>query len=398
MKYNFKDIKNRRDKGSIKYEKMIEINPEVGKNIVPFTIADLDFETSPEIVSGLKDYIENNPLGYTSITDSYYNSVISWMERRHSFKILKEWIMTTDGVISAIDLGIKSLTKKNEGVIIFTPVYHPFYSLIENNGRKIIKSKLKIENDKYVIDYKDFEKRCSEDENKLLIFCSPHNPVGRVWTKDELKKLTTITKKYGIKIISDEIHFDIIMDKNEHTVLLNADDEIKDDLVICTSPSKTFNLASLKIANIIIPNKEIRDAFERNARGLHPFLNNSIGYKTCEIAYNKSESWINELNSLVYSNHKFIKKYFKENMPKIKVFDLEGTYLQWFDFTDLGLCEEELNNMLNIEAEVFLNDGSMFGEEGKLHRRMNIAYPREYIKDALERMKKAIIKKEKYFG
>lgn len=398
MKYNFKDIKNRRDKGSIKYENMMEINSEVGKDIVPFTVADLDFETSPEIVSGLKDYIENNPFGYTCITDSYYDSVISWMDRRHSFKVLKEWIITTDGVISAIDLGIKSLTKENDGVIIFTPVYHPFYSLIESNKRKIVKSKLKIENNRYVIDYKDFEEKCSKSENKLLIFCSPHNPVGRVWEVEELQKLTSITKKYGIKIISDEIHFDIVMGENKHTVLLNADNEIKDDVVICTSPSKTFNLASLKTANIIIPSKEIRDEFEKNAQGLHPFLNNSIGYKTCEIAYNESEGWIDELNSLVYSNHKFIKEYIKENIPEIKVFDLEGTYLQWLDLSKLGLNEEELNTMLNIEAKVFLNDGAMFGEEGRLYKRMNIAYPKRYIKDALLRIKKVISKKEKNFG
>lgn len=394
MKYNFKDIKNRRNTGSVKYMQMKESNPDVGENIVPFTVADLDFETAPEIRSGLKDFVENNPFGYTVPTDSYYDSVISWMNRRHSYKLLKEWIIPTDGVLTAIDIGIKTLTEKEDGVIVFTPVYAHFYRLIESNSRKIVRSELKIENNSYSIDYIDFEKKCSEKENKLLILCSPHNPVGRVWTKEELKKLTSITKKYGIKIISDEIHFDIIMNKNEHTVIFNADDNIKDDVILCTAPSKTFNLASLRLANTIIPNDEIRTKYEEKAEEGQIFPNNAIGYKACEIAYNKSEDWIDELNSLVYSNHNFIKEYLEKNIPEIKVFDLEGTYLQWLDFRDLNLNEEDLNNLLIKDAQLFLSDGVMFGKEGKCFKRMNIAYPRKYIEDALQRLEKAIQKGE----
>lgn len=398
MKYNFKDIKNRRNSGSVKYMQMKESNPNVGENIVPFTVADLDFETAPEIRSALKDFVENNPFGYTIATDSYYDSVISWMDRRHSFKVLKEWIIPTDGVLTAIDIGIKTLTEKEDGVIVFTPVYPHFYRLIESNHRKIVRSKLKVENNSYSIDYLDFEEKCSQKENKLLILCSPHNPVGRVWSKKELKKLTSITKKHGVKIISDEIHFDIIMDKNEHTVLFNVDEDIKDDVILCTAPSKSFNLASLKLANTIIPSEEIRTKFQEKAEEGQIFPNNAIGYKACEISYNKSEDWIDELNLLVYSNHNFIKEYLEKNIPEIKTFDLEGTYLQWLDFSGLGLSEEALNELLNKKAQVFLNDGIMFGKEGKLFKRMNIAYPRKYIEEALKRLEAAIREREKNFG
>ena len=386
MKYDFETVINRFDQGAAKYEQMIGWNPNVSHDIVPFSVADMELKNAPEITEGLKNYIDTHILGYTLPTESYLNSVCGWMKKRHEWDVKPEWIVGSAGVVGAFYSAIKAFTKPGDGVIIMTPAYYPFYSAIDLNGRQLVKNPLINTGDTYVIDYEDFEKKANDPNNKILLFCSPHNPVGRVWRKDELEKVADICLKNNVLIISDEIHFDLIMPGYKHTVFANISEEIANNLIVCTAPSKTFNLAGMQTSNIIIPNKEIRDTYFTEVTSNAFFSLNILGYKACEIAYTECETWLDQLIELIYNNHLELKKYVEQNLPQIKVYDLEGTYLQWMDFSALGMDKDELEEFMHMEAEVFFDEGYVFGEEGNGFERMNIACPTKVMMAGLERL------------
>ena len=303
--------------------------------------------------------------------------------------MILEWIVESPGVVVAFFSAIKALSKPGDGVIIMTPVYYPFYSAIERNDRILVKNSL-IEKDlKYFIDFDDLEKKARDPRNKILLFCSPHNPVSRVWTLDELERVGKICLENNVLIISDEIHFDIIMPGFKHTIFATVSERLANNIVVCTAPSKTFNLAGMQTSNIIIPNQKIRDKFieELESNGMH--LLNALGYKTCEIAYSECESWLDELIKIVYDNHLLLKEFINNNIPGIKVFDLEGTYLQWLDFNELGLDKYELEKLLN-KFELFFDEGYMFGDEASGFERINLACPTNALISALNRLKKVV--------
>ena len=386
MKYDFETVVDRRQSGSSKWGQMLRLNPNVSQGVVPFSVADMEFKNPPEIVAGLKQYIDSTILGYTKPTDSYWNAVCSWMKRRHDWVIDKDWIVGSPGVVSAFFLAVKALTDPGDGIIIQTPVYYPFYAAVQRNQRSLVRNPLICTGSTYHIDYDDLEQKARDPRNKVLLFCSPHNPVGRVWTPEELTRVGEICLRNDVLIISDEIHFDLIMPGHRHTVFANISEELSNRIIVCTAPSKTFNLAGMQTSNIVIPNERIRKAYlkEMTLNGFHSL--NILGYKACEIAYTECEAWLTQLLEVVYHNHLELKKFIEREIPVIKVMELEGTYLQWLDFRGIGLNENELERAMHLEAEVFFDEGYLFGEEGSGFERMNLACPTRIMMDGLRRL------------
>lgn len=389
--YDFETLVDRTSGGSAKWEQMKGWNPNVSKGVVPYTVADMELKNAPEIVEGLKEFLDSSILGYAIPSENYINAVIGFMKRRHNWNVKLEWIVNSPGVVNAFYSAIRALTEPGDGVIIMSPVYYPFYSAIKLNNRKVVKNPLINTGSTYEIDYDDLEFKAKDPKNNILLFCSPHNPTGRVWTKEELTKVGEICLRNNVLIISDEIHFDLIMPGYEHTVFASINEEIANNMIVCTAPSKTFNLAGMQTSNIIIPNKEIRDAYSKEVEAQGFFSLNILGYKACEIAYTKCDAWLNELIQLIYHNHLELKKFIEENIPVIKVYDLQGTYLQWMDFNGLGLVKDELEKLMH-DSELFFDEGYVFGEEGNGFERMNLACPTKVLMQGLERLKEVVQK------
>lgn len=390
MQYDFETIINRANTGSFKWNQMKNWKPDVSDGIVPFSVADMEFSTPPEIVSGLKEYLDTAVLGYSQPTQHYLDAVCAWMKRRHDWEIKPEWIVSTSSVNSAIYSAVKAFSEPGEGVIIQTPGYYPFVLAATSSNRKVVRNPLILKEGKYTIDFEDLERKAMDPNNKILLFCSPHNPVGRVWTRDELERVGDICLKNQVLIISDEIHFDLIMPDYTHTVFARLSEELANNMIVCTSPSKTFNLAGMQIANIIISNPKIRNSLikEQGSNGL--FTQGILGYKACEIAYSQCEEWMEQVIEVVCKNHLELKRFIETNIPEIKVFNLEGTYLQWMDFCGIGLDKAELKKFLHEQSELFLDEGYTFGQEGMGFERMNLACPTRTMMKGLERLSNSI--------
>ncbi len=386
MKYDFETLVNRRNTGSHKWEGMYAQLPEAKDGIVPLSVADMELKNPPAIIEGLKDYLDNIILGYTGETENYYKSVISWMERRHGFSPKKEWFVMTAGVVPAIKEMVGAFTKDGDSVLMLTPVYYPFYSSVEANGRTVLGSELILEGTEYRINFEDFAEKAARPETTLCILSSPHNPIGRIWTKEELLKLAKICLENNVFIISDEIHFDLIMPGFEHVSMGTFEEKYLNNCAICTAPSKTFNLAGLQTSNIFIPNEEYRNRMT-SARGY--FSLNIFGYKACELAYDKCEEWLDELLLFLDGNRKFVEEFVAENMPEVKVHRLQGTYLMWLDFRAWGMTKEEQEDFMVHKAEAIFDEGYVFGEGGIGFERINIACPKRVLEQTLERIYKA---------
>lgn len=386
MKYDFETLIDRTLKGSAKWQGMKEINPDVPDGIVPLSVADCDLKLAPEIQAGLIEFMQNDPvLGYSAPTDEYYQSVINWMMNKFNYSIEKEWIVLSNGVVPALGDGVGAFTKADEGVIIFTPVYYPFYKAIENNGRKIVKCPLINNEGHYEIDFALFEKLAKDSKNTLLILCSPHNPISRVWSKEELEKVAKICLENNIIILSDEIHEDLIMPGYKHTPVATLSEEIADITVTCTAPSKSFNIAGLQGSNIIIKNPELREKFvlQQSKKGFHTL--NTISFEATRLAYSKGTAWLDAFKELIYQNYQMLTAFIQEKLPKVKVTPLEGTYLVWLDFRAYNLDYKELEKKM-IHANIYLDEGYVFGDEGKGFERVNIATPSKVLQEALNRI------------
>lgn len=390
MKYDFTTKLNRKNTGSLKWEDMYSKKPDVSADVVPLSVADMEFKNAPEIIEGLQEFLNNTVLGYTTATDHYRQVVCDWMKKRHDFEIEKDWIVNTAGIVPAFFNAIGEFTKPNEGVIVMSPVYYPFFKAIQDQGRKIIDCPLIEENGTYRIDYELFDKLSQSSENKVLLFCSPHNPVGRVWKKQELEKLANIIIKNKVLLLSDEIHFDLIMSGFKHTVFQTISDELAERTITFTAPSKTFNLAGMGMSNTIIKNKELRKRFINaiSTKCYNPF--STLGYKACEIAYQKGEKWLAECLSIIEENRDYCVNFFKEKYPSIKVYPNEGTYLLWVDFRSLNMSKEDLEKFMINEAGLFLDEGYIFGKNGEGFERFNIAVPKSVLIDALNRLDLAL--------
>ena len=386
MKYDFETLIDRSGCGSGKWDEMRRKKPDLSKGVVPLSVADMEFKNAPEIPEGLKKYMDTHILGYTGPTEDYLRTVCGWMEKRHGWQIQPEWICGTRGVVEALMFAVKAFCQPGDGVIIFTPVYYPFYMAIENHSCQTVRCPLIYRDGAYSIDFDLLEKLAAGENNKMLILCSPHNPVGRVWTEEELRRITEICRKNHVRIISDEIHFDIIMPGHKHTVIAAVAPE--DEIIVCTAPSKTFNLAAMQTSNIIIPNEEDREKFRKIAgHGGPP----ALGLEACRIAYTQCGAWADQMIEAIAGNCRMAVEFLRERLPQIRPVELQGTYLLWLDCTALGKTKEELEEMMVQKAELFLDEGYVFGEEGAGFERVNLAVPRWVLEEALERLEKAVL-------
>lgn len=387
--YDFDKFIDRENTFSVKWDYPKKLFPESDLKPLPLWVADMDFQCSNEIISALKKRLDNLILGYSSgYTGEYNKAVKTWFKDRFDFKIDDSEIFFSPGVVAALSYLIQCLTNEGDGIIIQQPVYYPFKEKIKANKRVVVNNPLVYKEGKYEIDFKDLEEKMSLDNVKGMIFCSPHNPVGRVWTKEELIKLCDIAKKYDKFIISDEIHCDITRKGVTHTILASLCHDYKHRIITCTSPSKTFNIAGLQISNIIIQNDEYKKLWEEFAikRGsLHG--PNALAMCATIAAYNESKLWLHEVNSYIDSNINFVKEYVNKNMKKAKVIDCEGTYLLWLDLSGYGKTMKEIKDLIQNKAKVILDEGTMFGKEGYGFERINVACPKSLLEEILKRIK-----------
>lgn len=393
MDYNFETCRDRSRMGSEKWDNMRAANPDVPKGIIPFSVADMELDNPPEIIEGLKEYVDNMVFGYTGPTESYFDSVISWMRRRHGLEVKKEWLVQTPGVVTGLYYVVQSMTKAGDGIIIMPPVYYPFPMVINANKRTVVESPLRLSGKRYEIDFEDLEQKASRPENTMLIFCSPHNPVGRVWDREELHKVADICIRHNVILVCDEIHNDLILPGFRHTMMSLAHEEIGKQLVICTSPSKTFNLAGLQVSNLIVENKELRERLAGVLTDSFHMGLNVFAYEACRLGYDKCEGWLSGLLSLLDKNRLLTEAFMKSEIPDIEVFPLEGTYLQWWDCRKLGLSEKELEYFMQKEALLFMDEGYLFGKQGSGFERINLACPTFVLEEALVRLKEACRKR-----
>lgn len=392
MKYDFENVIDRSNLGSSKWSGMKKANPDVPDGIVPFSVADMELKNAPEIIEGLRDYlnVDKMSLGYTSPTESYNEAVKAWMKRRHNWDVDMQWNVLSPGVVAAIFHAVCAFTEPDDGVILFSPVYYPFKMSIELNKRTLVDVPLVDQGLHYEIDWESFEAAAKDPVNKVLLFCSPHNPVGRVWTSAELKRISEICLENNILMLSDEIHNDLIMPGYKHTVYATISEEAAQSCVIFTAPSKSFNLAGLHTSNIFVPNNELRKRFFDEMFSSALFTLNAIGYKACEIAYTQCADWLDQTIVLVDKNAKLVETYLSEKIPQIIVYPLEGTYLQWWDCRNLFNSDLEMEEFMKKKAHMFLDEGYMFGETGKGFERINLACPTHVLQEALERLSAAL--------
>ncbi len=386
MDYDFTTVIDRTPFDSVKWQIMREANPTVEPGVPPFSVADLDLANAPEITEGLREYLLDAVLGYTRPTDAYFDAVIGWMRRRHHWDVERDWLVQAPGVVPAFFTGIRAFSEPGDGVIIQTPAYYPFYMAIERNHRTLVRNPLCIVDGIYRLDLEALEEAASHPQNKILLFCSPHNPTGRVWGIDELRAVADIAIRHDLVVISDEIHFDLVLAPNTHTVMSQVSSEIAGRTVVCTAPSKTFNLAGMSTSNIVIESEDMRERFrsEQEAQGF--FSLNILGYKACELAYTRAEGWLDGLLDLVQTNKRLVADVLGRQLPEVSLFDLQGTYLQWMDFRAFGLSAEKLEARNQQQAQVFFDEGHMFGDDGRGFERMNLATPTAAVRAALERL------------
>ena len=388
MKYDFNKIINRNNTKSLKYDFAKERN--MPEDLLPLWVADMDFQTSPEIIETLNKAVSHGIYGYSEGKEEYFDAVYNWYNDNFNWQVKKEWLIKTPGVVFAIVLAINALTNEGDSVLIQNPVYYPFTEVIIDNNRKLVNNSLVRNGKKYEIDFEDFEKKIIENNVKLFILCSPHNPVGRVWKKWELEKIGDICLKHNVKIVSDEIHSDFVYPENKHIVFSSLDEKYQNITITCTAPTKTFNLAGLQISNIFIPNLEIRKKVLKQLDRVGYSQVNLMGLVACEAAYKYGRQWLNELKEYLLDNLNFLRDYLETNIPQIKLIEPEGTYLIWLDCSALGLEDKEHEKFIVEKAKLWLDSGYIFGKEGEGFQRINIACPRETLKKALEQLKEAV--------
>lgn len=388
MNYNFDIVINRKNTKSLKYDFAVERHRP--SDILPLWVADMDFQTAPEIIEDLHKCIAHGIYGYSEAKTDYFDAIYNWFNKRHQWKIQNDWLVKTPGVVFALATAVKAYTKIHDHVLILSPVYYPFYEVIEDNERQLITSSLVLNNGHYEIDFDDFEQKIQNYDVQLFLLCSPHNPVGRVWKKEELLRLGEICLKHNVKIVSDEIHNDFVFPGYKHYVFASLKDEFLENTITCTAPTKTFNLAGLQISNIIIANKTLKKQFEKTIAKAGYSQSNLMGLVACQSAYEHGEKWLCELNEYLKGNLDFLRDFIQREIPEIVLIEPEGTYLIWLDFRKLNLTEKELGNLIIHQAHLWLDRGSMFGKEGIGFQRINIACPRQILERALNQLKIAI--------
>ena len=388
MSYNFNKITDRRNTGAVK----IDLAVARGKpaDVLSLWVADMDFPTSPVILEALHKKIDHGIFGYSCPDEAFYNALAAWMKNEHNFTFDRREMVSTPGVVFAIATAIKAYTKEGESVLIQTPVYYPFKNMIEANNRNLVTSPLFEKDGKWQIDFEDFENKIVENDVKLFIFCSPHNPVSRVWTREEVSHLAEICLRHNVLVFADEIHNDFVYAPNVHTVFSTLSTEVEQNCIVSMSPSKTFNLAGLQFSTNFIKNPSLRARFklERNKTGYdEPSL---MGMVAARAAYEGGKPWLEALKKHLLENIDFVRTYLKEKIPQARLIEPEGTFLLWIDFSALGISDSELDDIIVNKAKVWLDRGTMFGPEGNCYQRINIATPQPLLREAIDRISEAL--------
>lgn len=388
MKYEFDAFVSRENTCSVKWNYTKE---SVGvEDALPLWVADMDFETVPEVKEAILARAQHGIYGYTARSESYYQTLIDWNQKRHGWKIEKKWITHSAGVVNGLFNAIRALAQPGDGIVIQSPVYHPFYSAIQKCGCKVILNPLKYVDHHYTPDIEDLEKKLKENNVRLLILCNPHNPVGRVFTREELTAIGELCLQYNVVVISDEIHSDLVFKPYRHIPFASISKDFEQNTVVCTAPSKTFNLAGLETSNIIIPNEELRRKYDTLCENMAVKGFNIFGAVACEAAYKYGAEWLAGLLEYLEGNKKFAIGFIKERIPKLKFNDPEGTYFLWLDCRELGFSKAELERFMLQKAKLWFNQGHIFGTEGVGFVRMNIACQRKTVEEAMRRLENAV--------
>lgn len=384
MNYDFDTVTDRKNTNAIKYD----LAKKRGKpeDAVSLWVADMDFPTAPCIQKAVAEKAAHGIWGYSRPDNRYYDALKKWYKERHNFEVQNEWVVNTPGVCFALATAVKAFTKEDESVLIQKPVYYPFFNIINSLQRKVVNSSLILKNNHYEIDFDDFERKIVQENVKMFILCSPHNPGGRVWTKQELQKISEICLAHNVLVVSDEIHSDITFGSNVHTVYGSLSEQALKNSIICTAPSKSFNLAGLQFSNIFIADEKLKKAFSEELDKTGYDEPSVFGIVAATAAYSEGADWFDSVKSYIWENILFAKKYIEENASQIKVLLPEGTYLLWLDFSKTGLSDSEINDRVLNKAKVWLDSGSMFGKEGEKFQRINCATPRIILEDALKRI------------
>ena len=385
MKYDFDELVVRRGTGCVKWDE----SPD--DEIIPLWVADMDFKAAPAIQDAIRKRAEHGVFGYTVVEDDYYDAVISWFQRRHDWTIRREEILYTTGVVPAMSVAIKALTMPGEKVLILSPDYNCFFSSVRNNGCEVLETALLRVGDSFEVDWEDFETKCADEKTTVFLLCNPHNPCGRVWTAKELELMNDICLRHGVKVVSDEIHCELVMPGYRFQPFAAVSEACRENSVILNSPSKSFNIAGLQAANIICSQPDWRRRLDRAININEVCDLNPFGPVALKAAYNESEDWIDELNQYLWGNYQALCEFVEANIPQWKVCKLEGTYLPWIDISAMNTTAQDLCDKLLDEAKVWLNPGTMYGpQSGEGYIRINIATQRSRLIEALNRIKKVL--------
>ena len=386
MKYNFDELIPRRDTHSYKWDTATD------EKVLPLWVADMDFRTAPPVVEALRRRVEHGIFGYTKVPPAYYAAVTAWFARRHGWRIDPSWMIYTSGVVPALSAVIKALTVPGDRVLVQTPVYNCFFSSIRNNDCETVAAPLVYENGTYRMDFDSLEKKAADPKVKLLLLCNPHNPAGRVWTRQELTRLGEICLRYGVMVVADEIHCELVYPGHTYIPFASISEEFLMHSVTCVSPSKAFNLAGLQIANIIAADEEMRMKIDKAININEVCDVNPFGVEALMAAYTHGEEWLEEVKQYVWANYHCLKTYFDDYLPQFPVAVLEGTYLVWVDCSALKRSSKAIVETLLKEEKLWVNEGSMYGQAGEGFIRINIACPRQLLMEGLSRLRKGLLK------
>ena len=383
-KYDFDTPVNRRNTESLKWD--------VADNELPMWVADMDFKTAPEIRKAIAERLEHGVFGYSDITDEWYSAYQNWWSQRHGLDIKREWLIFSTGVIPSLSSIVRKLTTPNEKVIIQTPVYNIFFNSIINNGCRPLENPLHYENGRYSMDFEDLEKKMANPQASLMILCNPHNPVGMIWDKDTLAKVGELAKKYGVTIVSDEIHCDITAPGKDYVPFASVSDTCRDVSITCIAPTKAFNIAGLQTSAVVVPNPFLRHKVWRALNTDEVAEPNSFAQVVTEAAFNLGGDWLDEMREYVFENRRIAEDFINKEIPSIRAVPGEATYLMWLDISSLGKSSDEVASFIRKETGLYITEGLEYGESGRFFLRMNVACTKETLKDGLNRLKEGVLK------
>ena len=389
MKYDFDRVIERRGTDCAKYDLAEQLG--YPKDVLPMWVADMDFQAPEGVLEALRRGVDHGIFGYPAVQRDYDDAVTGWFERRFGWHTQSEWIVRTPGVVFALSAAVRAFTAPGEAVLIQPPVYRPFFNVVRQNGRRLAESPLVLRDGRYEIDFEDFERVVEREKPRMFILCSPHNPVGRVWSREELRRLGDICLRHDVIVASDEIHCDFTWPDHPHTPFAQAVPELAERTLVCTAPSKTFNLAGLQASNIFIPGKDLRERFTAELEAVACTELNVLGLAACKAAYQTGEAWLDALRDYLKGNVAFMRDFIRDRLPMLRFIEPEGTYLAWVDFSALGLSKEALHDLIANRARLWLDDGDIFGAQGAQFQRFVLACPRSVVKEAMERLEAAVV-------